>query len=45
MIYPDLRRPGRDDTGRLVRLNIGLEQPEDLIADLSKAFAAGTGRS
>jgi cystathionine beta-lyase len=45
MIYPDLRRPGRDDTGRLVRLNIGLEEPEDLIADLSNAFAAGTSRS
>jgi cystathionine beta-lyase len=45
MIYPDLRRPGRDDTGRLVRLNIGLEEPEDLSADLSNAFAAGTSRS
>jgi cysteine-S-conjugate beta-lyase len=38
MIYPDLHRPNRDYQGRLVRLNIGLEEPEDLIEDLSRAL-------
>ena len=38
MIYPDLRRPGRDYEGRLVRFNIGLEEPGDLIDDLARAF-------
>jgi cystathionine beta-lyase len=33
--YPLLDRPGKDYEGRLVRLNVGLEEPEDLIADLS----------
>ena len=44
MIYPDLRRPERDYAGRLVRLNVGLEEPEDLIADLSNALAGGQRR-
>ena len=35
VVYPDLTRPGEDFGGRLVRLNIGLEAPEDLIADLA----------
>jgi cystathionine beta-lyase len=38
MIYPNLRRPNRDYEGRLVRLNIGLEEPDDLIADLARAL-------
>ncbi|QBD75796.1 cystathionine beta-lyase [Ktedonosporobacter rubrisoli] len=38
MVYPDMRRPNRDYEGRLVRLNIGLEEPDDLIADLSRAL-------
>ncbi len=38
-IYPGLKRPGRDDGARLVRLNIGLEEPADLIADLEQALA------
>lgn len=38
MVYPDLRRPNRDYAGRLVRLNIGLEEPDDLIDDLAQAF-------
>lgn len=38
MVYPGLHRPNRDYKDRLVRLNIGLEEPEDLIADLSAAF-------
>lgn len=38
MYYPKLRRPDRDHGGRLVRLNIGLEEPEDLIADLASAL-------
>lgn len=37
--YPSLDRPGKDYEGRLVRLNVGLEEPEDLIADLSAALA------
>lgn len=40
MTYPDLQRPGLDYGGRIVRLNIGLETPEDLIADLAQAFEA-----
>ncbi|GLQ89831.1 cystathionine beta-lyase [Dyella flagellata] len=38
MVYPDLRRPNRGYEGRLVRLNIGLEEPDDLIDDLRQAF-------
>lgn len=38
MIYPRLQRPDRNYGGRLVRLNIGLEEPEDLIADLKQAL-------
>ncbi len=38
VIYPDLERPGRDFGGRIVRLNVGLEPPQDLIADLSQAM-------
>ena len=36
--YPELDRPGKDYGGRLVRLNIGLEEPADLIADLKQAL-------
>lgn len=39
MPYPDLARPNRHYRGRLVRLNVGLEAPEDLIADLRQAMA------
>lgn len=38
MVYPGLHRPNRDYKDRLVRLNIGLEEPEDLMADLNTAF-------
>ncbi len=38
MIYPQLKRPNRDFGGRLVRLNVGLEEPQDLIEDLTRAF-------
>jgi cystathionine beta-lyase len=38
MTYPQLARPGRDFGGRLVRLNIGLEEPADLIDDLSRSL-------
>ena len=38
VIYPDLERPGKDFGGRLVRLNIGLEHPADLIEDLHQAL-------
>jgi cystathionine beta-lyase len=43
MIYPALRRPGRDFEGRLVRFNIGLEEPQDLMDDLARAFARVAG--
>jgi cystathionine beta-lyase len=39
MPYPDLARPNRHYRGRLVRLNVGLEAPEDLVADLRQAMA------
>jgi cystathionine beta-lyase len=39
IVYPNLDRPGRDYGGRLVRLNVGLEEPADLIADLAQALA------
>ena len=38
VVYPDLDRPGKDYGGRLVRLNVGLEQPSDLISDLQDAM-------
>jgi cystathionine beta-lyase len=39
LVYPELDRPGYNYGGKLVRLNVGLEEPEDLIADLSRALA------
>ena len=42
VVYPDLDRPNQDFGGRLVRLNIGLERAEDLIADLTQALAVST---
>jgi len=38
MTYPQLARPGRDFDGRLVRFNIGLEEPGDLIGDLTQSL-------
>ena len=38
VIYPDLIRPTPDFAGRIVRLNIGLEDVDDLISDLEQAF-------
>jgi cystathionine beta-lyase len=40
VVYPNLDRPGRNYGGRLVRLNVGLEEPADLIADLAQALNA-----
>jgi cystathionine beta-lyase len=40
MTYPQLTRPGHDFGGRLVRFNIGLEEPNDLIGDLSQSLVA-----
>ena len=40
VVYPDVERPTQDFGGRIVRLNIGLETPEDLIIDLSQAMQA-----
>jgi len=36
--YPDLDRPGKEYAGRIVRLNIGLEDVGDLIGDLEQAL-------
>ena len=38
VVYPDLVRPGKDYAGRLVRLNVGLEETRDLIDDLDNAM-------
>lgn len=40
VVYPNLERPDRNFAGRIVRLNIGLENPADLIKDLSLAMPA-----
>lgn len=40
MVYPNLDRPGRNYGGRLVRFNVGLEETEDLLADLTQALHA-----
>lgn len=42
VVYPHVDRPGTDFGGRLVRLNIGLENPRDLIDDLTQALAQVT---
>ena len=39
VVYPNLDRPNQDFEGRIVRLNIGLEAPSDLIADLEQAMS------
>jgi cystathionine beta-lyase len=38
VVYPNLDRPGQNYGGRLVRLNVGLEESSDLIADLDQAL-------
>jgi cystathionine beta-lyase len=38
LVFPNLDRPGENHAGRLVRFNIGLEEPSDLIADLTQAL-------
>lgn len=40
LTYPGLGRPSRETGDRLVRFNVGLEEPDDLIADLAQAFEA-----
>ena len=40
VVYPDLDRPNQNFGGRIVRLNIGLENTDDLIADLARALPA-----
>ena len=40
VVYPDLDRPNQNFGGRIVRLNIGLEDTDDLISDLKQAFEA-----
>lgn len=39
IVYPNLDRAGQDYGGRLVRLNVGLEESSDLIADLDRALS------
>ncbi|MGD9902221.1 MAG: cystathionine beta-lyase [Vicinamibacterales bacterium] len=39
MTYPDLTRVDADRRARLVRFNVGLEAPDDLVADLEQALA------
>ena len=41
VVYPALDRPGKNYGGRLVRFNIGLENPDDLITDLKNALFIG----
>ena len=38
VVYPDVDRPGKDFGGRLVRLNVGLENAGDLISDLQQSM-------
>lgn len=38
MTYDDLKRPTKETGPLVVRLNIGLEDPQDLIEDLEQAF-------
>jgi cysteine-S-conjugate beta-lyase len=38
VLYPNLDRPDKNYDRRLVRLNVGLEDPSDLIADLDQAL-------
>jgi cystathionine beta-lyase len=40
VVYPNLQRPGKSYGGRLARLNVGLEEPSDLLADLDQALCA-----
>lgn len=42
MAYPGSARLGPDLSARLVRLNVGLEEPADLIEDLRRAFERAT---
>jgi cystathionine beta-lyase len=45
MTYGDLKRPSRETGPLLVRLNVGLEDPQDLIEDLEQAMAKATSVS
>lgn len=36
--YPNLKRDGKDYAGRIARINVGLENVEDLIEDLERSF-------
>lgn len=45
MLYPELKRADRDYGGRLVRFNVGLEDPADLVADLAQALTIAEEKS
>jgi cysteine-S-conjugate beta-lyase len=42
--FPNIARAGQNYAGRLVRLNVGLEEPSDLIADLGQALGSMDNR-
>jgi cystathionine beta-lyase/cystathionine gamma-synthase len=42
MAYPRLPRLSLDYGPRVIRLNVGLEEADDLIRDLDHAFAAAS---
>jgi cystathionine beta-lyase len=44
MAYKDFPRPSPDEGNRLVRFNIGLEDPADLIADIEQALNQASSR-
>ncbi|MDG2404740.1 MAG: PLP-dependent transferase, partial [Paracoccaceae bacterium] len=43
VVYPALDRPSQNYGERLVRFNIGLEDPDDLISDLKNALTTSFG--
>src|SRR3984957_17978318 len=43
LVYPNLQRPVKHYAGRLVRLNVGLEEGSDLIADLAQSLNSMPG--
>lgn len=43
MAYPEMKRLGDKYRGRIVRLNIGLEEPADLIGDLEASLHSAFG--
>ena len=42
VVYPDLIRPTQDFEGRIVRLNVGLEDVDDLIEGIYRLMMSET---